>query len=216
MLGFLAAAILAIACLATLAKLRPSFTRVRPEFRSAASAGLSALAPRPGARWIVTGMMGSGKSTLAKTMSARWGQVHVQIDDLSEEQVLDALNDRGSSEGWIAEANPWHIPTEAWEHAEMILFLDYDNAVNYVRLLSRSLTRWRSSGFSLRGFRHHVIDYALRTLCRIVYLHGEDNRRGWRDNGIAPADANTDRAILLRCVSPAETKLLFETSRPTL
>ena len=213
MLGLLAAGALSITCLAAFAKRRAFFARVRPEFRTTAPAGLSTLAPNPSARWIVTGMMGSGKSTLARSLAAYWEVPHLQIDYLSDAQVLAAVHPDKPGQGWIAEANPWQVPVEVWERAETIVFLDYDNVVNYVRLLRRALSRWRSSGLSWQGFRHHVFDYALRTLCRIVYLHGEDNRKAWRDRVVAPTEARTDRASLVRCVSPAEAKLLIEKCR---
>lgn len=151
--------------------------------------------------------MGSGKTTLAKWFSSAWGIPHIEIDHFrSRDDVIHHVTCDLPS-GWVAEANPWQIPREIWSEADWIIFLDFDNIVNYSRLLRRGLERWRSDGQTWNSFRKHVIDDAIRDLCRLVYLYGESNRDGWRSDGMSD-DESCPSDNCLRCISPAEVKLL--------
>ena len=151
--------------------------------------------------------MGSGKTTVAKWLASAWNIPHVEIDHFtSREDVVRHLTIALRS-GWVAEANPWQVLEEIWRRADWIVCLDFDNIVNYWRLIRRGLAKWRSTGELWSGFRKHVIDDAIKDLCRIVYLHGESNRDEWRANGMGGGDVCThDRCF--RCISPAEVKLL--------
>ena len=53
--------------------------------------------------------------------------------------------------GWVAEAKPWQIPPEVWSKVGVILFLDYDNCVNYLRLLSRGNREMAGGGVPNAG-----------------------------------------------------------------
>ena len=184
-----------------------SFTQVRLSFTRDAVQALGSNPPTRDTRWVVAGMMGCGKTTLAKWLASAWGIPHVEIDHFpSPEDVVQHVTVVLRS-GWVAEANPWQVPEEIWSRADWIVFLDFDNVVNYWRLIRRGLERWRSSGQLWNGFREYVVDDAIRDLSRIVYLHGEYNREGWRREGIGgPETCTRDRC--LRCISPAEVRSL--------
>jgi adenylate kinase family enzyme len=187
--------------------MRKSFTQVRHGFTKDAVQALESNPPTKNTRWVIGGMMGSGKTTLAKWLASAWDIPHVEIDRFtSRDDVVHHVTIALRS-GWIAEANPWQVPEEIWSCADWIVFLDFDNIVNYWRLIRRGLSKWRSSGQRWNGFREHVIDDAIKDLCRIVYRHGESNRDDWRRNGMGGGETCThDRC--LRCISPAEVKLL--------
>lgn len=151
-------------------------------------------------------MMGSGKTTLARWLASTWDIPHIEIDHFrSRDDVVREITDVQGS-GWVAEANPWQVPPEVWNRADWIVFLDFDNIVNYWRLICRGLADWRSDGRLWSGFREHVIDGAIKDLCRIVYLYGEPNRDSWREKGMGGEACTHDRC--LRCISPAEVRSL--------
>jgi len=156
---------------------------------------------------VIGGMMGSGKTTLAKWLASAWDIPHVEIDHFTSRDDVVRHVTIALQSGWVAEANPWQIPEEIWSRADWIVFLDFDNIVNYWRLIRRGLAKWRSGGQLWNGFREHVIDDAVKDLCRIVYLHGESNRDDWRRNGMGGGEACTHDKYL-RCISPAEVDLL--------
>ena len=151
--------------------------------------------------------MGSGKTTLAKWLASAWDIPHVEIDHFPSRDDVVRHVTLVLRSGWVAEANPWQVPEEIWNRADWVIFLDFDNIVNYWRLIRRGLARWRSSGPLWHGFREHVLDDAIKDLSRIVYLYGESNRDEWRRNGMSGSEAGT-RGRCLRCVSPAEVELL--------
>jgi hypothetical protein len=152
-------------------------------------------------------MMRSGKTSLAKRLATTWDIPHVEIDRFAVRDDLVHFTIALRS-GWVAEANPWQVPEEIWSHADWIVFLDFDNIVNYWRLIHRGLIRWTSSGRLWDGFRKHVIDDAIKDWCRIVYLYGEANRCDWRRNGISGGDVRA-QGRCLRCISPREVELLW-------
>ena len=81
--------------------------------------------------------------------------------------------------------------------------------MNYERLLRRGCARWRSGGLSWAGFKRFVVDDNVLDLGRIVYRYGTTNRRGWREAGLLKGIDPTS-TICLRCVSPAELRLVHE------
>jgi adenylate kinase family enzyme len=178
------------------------FTRVRKTFCDEITEKLSIVSSTH-PTWVVGGMMGSGKSTFAKSLASQLSILHVEIDCYSSEQ--DILNYLGTvgNRGWIAEANPWQIPVSVVERATVIIFLDYDNLVNYLWLLMRGCKRWKSCKFTWAGFRKHIVNEIVADLWRIVYLYGNINRRRWRKKGLIKG-ANVSSAVSIRCISPAE------------
>jgi hypothetical protein len=188
-----------------------SFLRVRATFQSDVQ-NLPLNTPR---KWVVGGMMGSGKTTFAKSIAKTLQVRHIHIDEYESSQaVLDAVR-TAIGDGWIAEANPWQIPEELGAEAEVVIFLDYDNIVNYVRLLSRGIKEWKEEQYSWDGFTNSVVGRAIKDLGRIVYLHGANNRRGWRENGLLPG-VGADSPKYIRCISPGELKRVENLIRKSL
>ena len=188
------------------------FTQVRPDFARGTAQIRAAAPPTQDTRWIIGGMMGSGKTSLAKRLAAAWNIPHVEIDRFaSPEEVI--LYTQALTAGWVTEANPWQIPDEVWRHADWTIFLDFDNVVNYWRLLHRGIATWAASGQLWNGFRKHIIHDALKDWSRLVYLYGEDNRAGWRKNGMDGGNIR-EQARRLRCISPREAELLFSILSP--
>ena len=189
---------------------RRSFRKIGPGFMDSA---VCALEERPFGRetgWVVSGMMGSGKSTLASSLASILDVPHIEIDQMHTAEEIITLTDSSSDTGWVAEANPWQIPPEVWSKAGAILFLDFDNSVNYLRLLSRGVERWRSEGYTNQAFRHHIVEKAIKDWGRIVFLYGRKNREGWRENGIASPKAAISETAYITCTSPAEAQILLE------
>jgi len=155
-------------------------------------------------------MMGSGKSTLAAALSELLGTPHIEIDLISPEAAIHAAIEADPNNGWVAEANPWQIPPSIWSKADIVLILDYDNTVNYLRLLSRGFKRCRSSGSTWKAFREHVVEKAIKDWCLIVYLHGNSNRAGWRKHGIGGPEVDLSSAVIITCFSPAEVRILLK------
>ena len=156
--------------------------------------------------------MGAGKSTFARSLAEGIGAPHIEIDlfgvppsDATEQKVLEAV--ALARDGWVVEANPWQIPAPLAREAEAVVFLDYDDVVNYVRLLRRGCGRWLSQGMSWTGFKRFVVDEAVLDLGRIVYRYGQANRRGWREAGLLEV-IDPASTICIRCVSPAELGLV--------
>ena len=120
------AALTALVALVISLGLRRSFARVRPGFVDVVRQELGAAPPR---KWIVGGMMGAGKSTFARSLAERIGVPHIEIDRYglpptgsTEGEVLEAI--ALAQDGWIAEANPWQIPTALAQEADVVVFLD--------------------------------------------------------------------------------------------
>jgi hypothetical protein len=184
-----------------------SFRKVRKTFRDEMSRKRCGAMVSRRPNWIVGGMMGSGKTTFARSVAESFGARHIEIDLYASEEAILKDIDSAASTGWVAEANPWQIPPSVVERAAVIIFLDYDNVVNYLRLLVRGYGRWRSRRLSWSGFKQHIVDEIILDLWRIVYRHGKTNRKGWREIGLFKG-MDVSSAVSLRCVSPAELQLL--------
>ena len=179
-------------------------------------------------RIIIGGMMGSGKTTLAKELSSLFHLPHIPVDELYHlEGATQAGEWRGSAMdielrrrmdaaiacrgGWIVEANPWQIPTWVWDdQGAEVLWLDYDNAVNYIQLVQRAARTWWTGKTATHddaqdltaSFWSQLTNCA--ELVTIVYKWGEENRSGWRDEErFRPPRA-------LRFTTPAELQLWVE------
>ncbi len=186
-----------------------SFNKTRADFSITIEQRLEAVGKMNEVNWVVCGMMGSGKTFLAGSLSHALGLEHIEIDDFpSKEETVDFFSKQNPSEVWIGEANPWQIPAEVFRMVKIVVFMDFDNAVNYVRLLCRGFQRWREERFGWKAFRHHVWEMAIKDWCRIVYLHGKANREGWREKGISGLKSDEADFSCIRCISPAEVRVL--------
>jgi adenylate kinase family enzyme len=153
-------------------------------------------------------MMGAGKSTFARSLAEHSSLPHFEIDLYQTDgKVLEDIS--VAKDGWIAEANPWQIPVALAKEADVIVFLDYDNAVNYARLLMRGFVELKSQGFSLAGFNQLIINRTILDLGRIVFRFGVTNRKDWREEGLLK-DMNLSATIYVRCISPAEARILHD------
>lgn len=200
-----AAILCAFVLIGTVIVILCAFSRVRDSFVTEVTQKLEASQANT---WIIGGMMGSGKSTFARSLAGHLGVPHIEIDTYpSEEKILEDIAIAKS--GWIVEANPWQIPTTLSAQAAITVFLDYDNIVNYLRLLRRGFQEWKANGFSWAGFKRTMIRRTILDLGRIVYLHGKDNRRGWREHGLLK-DMNVSSVGYIRCVSPKELTILTD------
>jgi hypothetical protein len=183
--------------------LRRAFARVRRDFILSTTRNIESASPT---KWVISGMMGSGKTTFSRHLSASLHVPHVEIDRYpAEEDILRQISTCTS--GWIAEANPWQIPHRIAVECDAIVFLDYDNRVNYVRLLKRGWQEWRCQRFRPAGFRHAILNKALLDLGMIVYRHGRSNREKWRADGLF-LNMHASTAAYFHCVSPAELNIL--------
>ena len=178
-----------------------------------------------GKRIIVGGMMGSGKTTLAAELATLLQLPHIPVDELYHlEGATEAGEWRGSamdvelrrrmnaalerSGGWIVEANPWQVPTWVWDdQSAEVLWLDYDNAVNYLQLARRAARTWWTGALATHDDAQ-ALSASLRSqlancveLMTIVYKWGEENRNGWRTE----ARFQPPRAV--RFTTPAELRL---------
>jgi adenylate kinase family enzyme len=150
-------------------------------------------------------MMGSGKSTFARSLAAELGLRHIEIDlypsaaKVHEDICL-------ATQGWVAEANPWQIPSGLANKADVVVLLDYDNLVNYARLFLRGIEEWRATELAWEGFHKYIVQRTVFDLGRIVYRYGRANRKEWRAEGMVQGIAK--KALYLRCISPAELRAL--------
>jgi adenylate kinase family enzyme len=202
---FRVASLVSLVALLAFLNVRRSFTEVRRGFRDDLQQKLRASSLRT---WIIGGMMGGGKSTFARSLADQIGVPHFEIDLYpTEGNALEEVT--RAKDGWVTEANTWQIPVALAKEADVIVFLDYDNVVNYVRLLLRGYQEWRSKGFSWVGFKQSMVDRTILDLGRIVYRYGEANRKDWRQAGLLK-DMNLAATTYIRCISPAELRILHD------
>ena len=188
-----------------------AFFKVRKNFLKEFNRAFVTNSPKT---WLIGGMMGSGKTTFANRLAVNLGLKHIEIDRYTAEneilanEILAAVR-AAEKTGWVAEANPWQIPQSVYDNADVIIFLDYDNSVNYIRLLIRGYKEWCSQNYSWSGFRESIVHRAIMDLGRIVYLYGKENRKGWREGGLfAGIDVSQQGVTYVRCISPAELNRL--------
>ncbi len=183
---------------------------------------------------IIGGMMGSGKTTLAKELSSLLQLPHIPVDELYH---LDGATEAGEwkgsamdielrrrmdvaiarNNGWIVEANPWQVPNWVWDNLDAeVIWLDYDNMVNYVHLTGRAAHTWWTGQTAIHDEAQELTASLWSQLSNcaelmmIVYKWGAENRSGWRsEQRFRPPRA-------LRFTTPAELQLWTASVRAAL
>jgi len=101
-------------------------------------------------RLVVVGITGSGKTTLSRTLAARLGYPHVELDALhwdpnwtpAPREVFRARIAEGlTTENWVADGNYSASRDLVWGAADTLVWLDYPLRVILTRLLRRTLRR---------------------------------------------------------------------------
>lgn len=104
----------------------------------------------PYKRIVIIGTTGSGKSTLGAEIEQRLGIPHVELDALHwdsgwqeapDEVMRERVRQAISAESWAVDGNYGVVRDLSWERAEVVIWLDYALAVNFWRLLKRTLRR---------------------------------------------------------------------------
>ncbi|HRW07741.1 MAG TPA: hypothetical protein P5121_21715 [Caldilineaceae bacterium] len=142
---------------------------------------------------------------MSKTISARWGLTHLEIDHFNGEpdpHVAAADAAHTIQGGWVAEANVWQIPQAIWEAADLGIFLDYANVVHYPRIIRRCWGKCINER-SWAKICHHLREELLHM--KIVYLYANKNRAGWQQRG---GITNTATPVI-RCPAPRVTDRLL-------
>ena len=156
-------------------------------------------------RLIVTGQIGCGKTTLAKEISTRLGLTHLAIDDFHSDPDPKLSAAKAASSivgGWVAEANVWQIPQAIWETSDLAVFLDYANAVHYLRIIRRCFRKCMM-GPTWVNIRRNISEELLHI--KIVYLYANKNRDGWHKRGGIASSATP----VIRSTSPHATNKLL-------
>jgi adenylate kinase family enzyme len=104
----------------------------------------------PGQRIAIVGTSGSGKTTLARTLAARLGMPHVELDALhwgpgwtpsSEEEMRPRVVAALDGETWVVDGNYSKVRNLIWPRADTLIWLDYALPLVLARLTRRTL--WR-------------------------------------------------------------------------
>ena len=102
------------------------------------------------ARVVVVGVSGSGKSTLARSLSARTGAEHVELDALFHdhgwisppgEEFVRRVDAATAGEEWIADGNYAAARDLLWSRATHVVWLDLPRWVGLQRVLRRTAVR---------------------------------------------------------------------------
>jgi adenylate kinase family enzyme len=119
----------------------------------------------PSRIWI-TGPPGSGKSTLARTLAARLGVPHVELDALHHgpnwapadpETFRAAVAVAMAGPGWVIDGNyQGKLGTLVAEAADLHIALDLPTAVTMSRLVRRTLWRGITGRELWNGNREHL------------------------------------------------------------
>ncbi|MFJ9431289.1 adenylate kinase [Streptomyces sp. NPDC101490] len=101
-------------------------------------------------RILVVGVTGAGKSTLARTLGARLGLPHHEMDALYYDgpgwavnpRLAEAVSGLAAGPRWIVDSlgSPG-VRDPLWERADTVVWLDYPRRVVMPRVLRRSLRR---------------------------------------------------------------------------
>lgn len=98
----------------------------------------------------VVGVSGAGKTTFARSLAARLGVPHVELDALHHgpnwaEPPLDVFRERVSNalqgEGWVVDGNYSKARDITWGRADTVIWLNYHWSVTFWRLWWRSMRR---------------------------------------------------------------------------
>ena len=102
---------------------------------------------------VVSSGPGAGKTTFARELAQRIGALHVELDALfwgagwrpvDLELYRRRVGDAAACERWVIDGNYRSVRDLVWPRADTLVWLDYPLWLAFPRLLSRTLTRWRS------------------------------------------------------------------------
>ncbi len=106
--------------------------------------------PLPGQRSAIVGTSGSGKTTLARTLAARRGMPHAELDALhwgpgwtpaSVEEMRPRVAAALGGEAWVADGNYSKVRDLIWPRADTLIWLDYTLPLVLARLTRRTVGR---------------------------------------------------------------------------
>jgi len=102
-------------------------------------------------RIVIIGTTGSGKTTLAKTLAAKLGLVHIDLDDFHwlpgwkerpREDFRRLLIEAARVEKWAVAGNYKNQAMDiTWPAADTLIWLDMPFWINFWRLLERTVRR---------------------------------------------------------------------------
>jgi adenylate kinase family enzyme len=105
-------------------------------------------------RVAVVGNTGSGKTTVARTLAARLGVPHVELDALnwrpgwemaSAEEFRAEVDEATRGEGWVVDGNYFgRLGESVLAHADLVVWLDPPLRTILARLTRRTVDRIRS------------------------------------------------------------------------
>lgn len=101
-------------------------------------------------RVVVVGTSGAGKSTLARTLAARLGSNHIELDAIhwltgwvanDPEQFRLAIRQAVSADRWVVDGNYARNRDLIWPRATTIIWLDYRFPLVFSRAVYRTVKR---------------------------------------------------------------------------
>ena len=104
----------------------------------------------PSKKIVVVGTTSSGKSTLASQLAQKIGGDFIELDALHwepnwveapEEVFRKLVTTATSSQSWVVAGNYSAVRDIVWQHAEVIIWLDYPFHIVFWRLLVRTIRR---------------------------------------------------------------------------